>query len=84
MTRCKSQKLKGEKGKTYTHVENMHQDVKIDTTTVPNKRKLILKRTELPLFGKSVIGVKKGVTKKYQYWIDYRECSTLFPSVMWS
>ena len=49
----------------------MGQDVKVDTIAIPNKRKLILKRTDLPLSGKSLTDVKRGVTKKYQYWIDY-------------
>ena len=76
MTHCKSRKLNNAKGKTCKPVENMDQDVKIDTTAIPNKRKLILKRTELPLSGKSVTDVKKGVTNKYQYWINYPKCIT--------
>ena len=51
----------------------MDQDVKIDTTAIPIRRTLILKRAELPLSGKSVTDVKKGVTNKYQYWIDYQK-----------
>ena len=49
MTHCKSRKLDDAKSKTCKPMENMCQDVKSDTITVPNKRKLILKRTELPL-----------------------------------
>ena len=71
MTHCKSRKIDDDKSKTCKPVETIGQDVKSDIITVPSKRKLILKRAELPLAGKSVIDVKKGVTKKYQYWIDY-------------
>ena len=54
----------------------MDQDEKADTVATPNKRKLILRRIELPLSGQSVDDVKKGVTEKYQYWVNYPKCIT--------
>ena len=54
----------------------MGQDEKVDTVVTPKRKKLILTRTELPLSGKSVDDVKKGVTEKYQYWINYPMCIT--------
>ena len=68
--RCKIEEINDESCK---FVQTMDQDKNNDTVMQPSKKNII-DEIELPLFEKPVSDVKKDVTKKYQYWVNYPKC----------